>query len=293
MLNLPISQLFLILRSIGNALAFGGFHLPQTILRRLFRLAKSKVVVTNFDGNLQMHLSLSDHMQRRIFWMGYYSREIVALLKKCIKPGMTVLDVGANIGEISLVAANLVGNDGKVIAYEPVTSIADKLQTHVSLNDLTQIQVQRVGLSSKNQTNVPIYGSCGQDVKDDHNGLASLFGQNKDEAIVEYINITTIDDSVASLGLSNIDLIKIDIEGGEYECLLGAEKILKKYRPMLVVEVQEFSAQQAGWKPEELFRFLENFNYEFFTIKNNGNLVRLDRNQALTFQNIFCKATVN
>ncbi|HIG47912.1 MAG TPA: phosphoglycerate mutase (2,3-diphosphoglycerate-independent), partial [candidate division Zixibacteria bacterium] len=65
--------------------------------------------VPDFDGTYLVRLRLSEHMQRRIFWMGYYSTDIVALLKMTLRPGMVVVDVGANIGEIAMVAARCVG----------------------------------------------------------------------------------------------------------------------------------------------------------------------------------------
>jgi FkbM family methyltransferase len=290
MSKLSISKLFLAARSVGNFLSFGGkFYFPKMILRRVFRFSKSEVWVPDFDGNLKMCLQLSDHMQRRIFWMGYYSSDIVAILKEMLKPGMVVLDVGANIGEITLVSAQLVGSDGAVISFEPVSAIADKLVEHVQINGLSQIVINRYGLGKEMRENMPIYVSCGQRSADPHNGLASLYGQAEGAALIGYIDVSTLDESVLSLQLSRVDLIKIDIEGGEYDCLLGAKDVLKKYRPMLIVEVQEFTAKKAGWNTGVLFQYLEGFGYEFFTIGKQGALSKLDRHKPIGFQNVFCK----
>lgn len=281
---------FIALRSLGNLFAVGGkFPLPKIILRRIFRFATSEVWVSDFDGDLKMRLRLSDHMQRRIFWMGYYSADIVALLKVVLKPGMVVLDVGANIGEITLVSAQLVGADGMVISFEPVSAIADRLTDHVKVNSLSRVIVNRYGLGKRQHENVPIYASCGQNTVDAHNGLASLYGQSEGKEPIGYVNVSTLDDSVVSLKLSRLDLIKIDIEGGEYDCLLGAESVLKKYHPMLIVEVQEFTAQKAGWSEADLFQYLEGFGYDFFSIGKKGNLIKLERHKPIVFQNIFCK----
>ena len=278
------------LRHLGNAMSFGGrFQLPQTILRRVFRLAKSEILVTDFDGIFCMRLSLSEHMQRRIFWMGYYSTDIVALLKRELKHGMVVIDVGANIGEITLVAAQRVGASGKVIAFEPVSIIAERLAEHVRINDLGQVAIIRNALGKTGSDRMPIYASCGQDVSENNQGLASLYGALAGQNPIEYVDVIALDEAVSSLSLACVDLIKIDVEGGEFWCLQGAEAILRRFRPMLIVEIQMFSARQAGWSVDELFQYLRGFGYEFFTIGPKGRLSVVDLNELADFQNVFCR----
>lgn len=285
-------HVFRMLRNFGNTMSCGQrVRLPQTLLRRLFRFADSEVVVADFDGALFMRLSLSEHMQRRIFWMGYYSSGIVSLLKKLIKPGMVVVDVGANIGEITLVAAQCVGRSGKVIAFEPVSAIADRLTEHVQRNHLNQVLIRREALGEAGDASLPIYASCGQDVSDKHLGLASLYKESESQAPIEYVKVATLDNMASSLALTRVDLIKIDIEGGELACLRGSEFLLRRYQPMLVVEVQEFSARQAGWDVEEFFQYLRGFGYEFFIIGSRGQLSKLDPNSLADFQNVFCKVS--
>ncbi|MEQ6330161.1 FkbM family methyltransferase [Pseudomonas chengduensis] len=236
-----------------------------------------------------MRLRLSEHMQRRIFWMGFYSADIVALLKNVLTPGMVVVDVGANIGEVTLVSAQCVGNTGSVIAFEPVNVIANRLAEHVRINDLKQVVIIRDALGAAVEKRVPIYASCGQDVSDEHQGLASLYGEGEGQEPIEFVNITTLDETVNSLCLSRVDLIKIDIEGGELACLQGADNVLRRFRPMLVVEVQAFSARQAGWDVSELFQYLRGLGYEFFTIGPRGRLIELELEALVDFQNVFCQ----
>lgn len=290
MINSFFSYLLKSLRSVGNTLSLGGrLRLPQSILRRAFRMVPYEITVPDFDGAYRMRLRLSEHMQRRIFWMGFYSADIVALLKNVLTPGMVVVDVGANIGEVTLVSAQCVGNAGSVIAFEPVNVIANRLAEHVRINDLEQVVIIRDALGEAVKKRVPIYASCGQDVSDEHQGLASLYGEGEDQEPIEFVNITTLDETVASLCLSRVDLIKIDIEGGELACLQGAENVLRRFRPMLVVEVQAFSARQAGWDVSELFQYLHGLGYEFFTIGPRGRLTELELEILADFQNVFCQ----
>jgi len=245
--------------------------------------------VFDFDGTLRMQLRLSEHMQRRIFWMGYYSTDIVALLKKVLRSEMVVVDVGANVGEITLVAAQRVGGLGKVIAFEPVSTISDRLAEHVRVNNFSQVLIRKEALGSTAGGRVPIYASCGQGVSDENQGLASLYGESEGLAPIQYVDVTTLDEMATSLSLSRVDLIKIDIEGGELACLQGAEGVLRRFRPMLIVEVQAFSARQAGWSVEDLFLYLRGFGYEFFAIGPKGHLSTLGMNSLTDFQNVFCR----
>lgn len=284
-----ISNFYLILRSLGNLLSFNGnFKLSKIILRRLFRYAHAEVLISDFDDDLKIRLQLSEHMQRRIFWMGYYNEDLIALLKEKILKDMIVIDVGANIGEITLVTSKLVEVNGRVVSFEPVQSIADQLAEHIQMNSLDQVLLHRKGLGKEEIKNMPIYQSCGQDVADENFGLASLYGDKNRQELLEYIHVTTLDRILESEKLTRVDLIKIDIEGGEYDCLLGARQLLEMHHPMLIIEVQEFSARQAGWSSEELFLYLEQFGYIFFIIGKHGRLKELDRAQPIEFANIFC-----
>lgn len=115
----------------------------------LFKKLKATVVIKNFDGDMNLVLDLPEHMQCRIFWLGYYNIQIIPYLKGCLRPGMVVIDIGANIGEVSLVSAKLVGALGRVWAFEPLNAIADKLQSNIDSNKLKQVEVVRIGLSDK------------------------------------------------------------------------------------------------------------------------------------------------
>lgn len=274
--------------------SFGGrFAVPQLVLQACFRRAQGKIHVRDFDGDLDLNLSLSEHMQRRIFWTGYYNRRLVVLFDHMLKPGMTVMDLGANIGEISMTAAKRVGRSGRVIAFEPIDSIADQLQTNATRNQLGQITVVRVGLSDIPADSVPLYASCGQGVpNDEHRGLGSLFGEKKGAPELQQIPITTLDIWLAAHPVDRIDLIKIDIEGAELPCLKGAEDALRRFRPVLIVEVQDITATTAGYQASDILAFLSGLGYTFKTIRHGGRLTALTKNNLEAFQNVLCTPTV-
>ena len=287
-------RLLLFLRGVGNAFSFGGrFPAPQLVLQACFRRAHGKIQVRDFDGDLSVDLSLSEHMQRRIFWTGYYNRRLIVLFDHLLRPGMTVIDVGANIGEISITTAKRVGRTGHVIAFEPVDTIADQLQTNAARNHLNQITVVRAGLSDAPADNVPVYASCGQDDPDDENGgLGTLFGGKNGVSELQRIHITTLDIWVNAHQIDRIDLVKIDIEGAELPCLKGGERTLRQFRPVLIIEIQDTTAITAGYQASDILYFLSGLGYTFETIRHGGRLTALDVNNLQSFQNVLCTPPV-
>lgn len=285
-----LHRLILCLRKAGNTASIGGrFRVPQSILRRIFRHAHGIIRVDDFDGDLSIDLCLSEHMQRRMFWMGYYSSGIVALLHRTVQEGMVVIDVGANIGEISMVAANRVGGAGKVVAFEPVASVADQLEKNVKQNHLNQVVVVRSGLSNEIRSNVPVYTSCGQDDSlDENHGLSSLYGATTNQAPLQRIAVTTLDAWCKDHPPARIDLIKIDVEGSELPCLQGAEQTLRRFRPTLIVEVQDQSSTAAGYHAADILDFLANLGYRFQTIGPSGRLAPVQADTLGAYQNVLC-----
>lgn len=282
-------KVFLLLRRLGFLLSPPGMpSLPRTVLRRMFRYADSIVTVRDFDGDMSMELKLSEHMQRRIFWMGRYSEDIGAVLDNALLPGMTVLDIGANIGEITLLAAKRVGPQGKVFAFEPIYEIADQLNRHVRMNSLDQVVIERSALSDVEDDGAPIYASCGQDVKDGHSGLGSLYGGQGGEIPLQRTHMTTLDRWVSKLDLQRIDLIKIDIEGAELACLRGASSCLARFKPTIIVEIQDFTATRAGYRARDILDFLAALGYEFSRIGKGGGLDPLGPGDLRDFQNVLC-----
>ena len=278
-------------RRLANALSFNGhFPWPRSLARRLYRHAKGIERIENFDSDLSMDLSLSEHMQRRIFWMGYYSQDVIQVIKRRLRPGMTFVVVGAIIGEISLVAAKIVGPQGCVLAFEPVDALADRLQEHVDRNGLEHVRVVRMGLSDQDGTAL-IYDSCGQgEAHDEHQGLCSLFGDPSRNAALQTIKLGRLDALLSGSGLERVDFIKIDIEGGELACLRGAESLLRKHRPALIVEIQSESARRAGYRPADILDLLSALGYEFHTIAAQGHLRPLTVTTLKPFQNLLCLA---
>lgn len=286
------ARTMLALRRVGNLLSLGGrFRAPQSALWYFLHRIQVTIPISDFDGDLAVRLRLSEHMQRRIFWLGYYNLQIIPYIKRTLLPEMTFIDIGANIGEISLVAAKCVGSTGRVIAFEPIDAIAEELQSNATRNHLAQISVVRIGLSDSTNDNVPIYASCAQGrAGDDNKGLGSIFGAATGETPLQQITITTLDAWLRTHPLERVDMIKIDIEGAELPCLRGAEQTLRKFKPTLIVEVQDITANTAGYRARDILNYLSEVGYTFCRLEHLGATSAIDPENLLVTQNVLCVA---
>lgn len=268
-------------------------HIPGAILiinplRQFFAGCKDCVTVTDYDGDLTATLCLNEHMQSQIFWYGYYSRDIVLLLNKLLKPGMVAVDVGANIGEITMAAANRVGPSGKVFAFEPMSPLFARLQEHVESNNLDQVTTVQCGLSD--QTGSAQLFSASETFHDgtEHKGLGTLYSSTARATPSEIIKIDTLDRFIEDNDLAQVDLIKIDVEGAELPVLKGASNVLGRFHPYLIIEIQDEASEQAGYKAADILELLEQLDYRFYTIGRKAKLTSLSAATLRPFQNVLC-----
>lgn len=277
------------LRRVAKRMSFGGrLLLAQRLLRRYFISAEGVAPVDDFDGDLSIDLRLSEHMQSRMFWVDYYNRDIVALFDKQLQPGMVVVDVGANIGEITLVAAKRIGVTGRVIAFEPVDAIAQVLEENIRRNAFDNVTVVRAGLADTCGS-APIFASYGQsDTGKENHGLGSLYGGVDDGPALQTIRLTTLDAYFQEHPIHRLDLIKIDIEGAELPCLRGAAGTIERFKPLVIIEIQAQSATAAGYRQADILDYLTQFGYAFHKIGRNGQLRAVSAASLADYQNVLC-----
>ncbi|NCN82788.1 MAG: FkbM family methyltransferase [Candidatus Pacebacteria bacterium] len=136
------------------------------------------------------------------------------------KSGDTVIDAGAYSGIFTIVAAKLVGKNGKVIAYEPDPFNRRRLRRNILLNDLKNVVVRPFGLYSRNT--ILLF-----EVRQ----VASRIAENLERPI--QVQMKSLDAEMKSLGLSKVHMVKMDIEGAEIEALKGASRMIRKSQQTL------------------------------------------------------------
>ena len=267
---------------------FPGSVLVLNLIRQYFFKKPLSVVVDDFDDDVTINLRLNEHMQSQIFWYGYYSRDILLVLRSLLRPGMVVIDAGANIGEITLVAAKLVGASGNVYAFEPLPEIAGELSKNVHLNDFTQVSIQKKGLSDEPGEKDIFRASSDFDDGSKHEGLATLYPSEKRATKAGKISLVTLDDFCEQVDIKHLNLIKMDIEGAELPALRGGMKTLRRFMPYLIIEVQQETASQAGYNAADILALLQPIGYRFDVIGRKGRLYPVGATSLSRFQNILC-----
>jgi FkbM family methyltransferase len=148
-------------------------------------------------------------------WLGIYEYRKRRLFERYVKPGMTVFDMGAHTGFYTLIASKLAGKAGQVFAFEPNPRNLGFLGRHLRINRVQNVTVMDVAASDRNGTASFDESAVSQ------TGRLAARGQ-----------LTVKTAAVDDLGLPNPDVIKMDIEGGEYAALRGMKRILSQ-RPIL------------------------------------------------------------
>lgn len=176
-----------------------------------------------------------------------------------VKQNNTIMDVGANIGETLMNFAKLSLPGGEVHGFEPDVINYQHCTENLNLNNFKNIVLNNLGLGAKAGQffiKTPTPSNRGG------NKVSEEFIENN----TNVITITTLDQYVANKNIQKIDLIKIDVEGYELNVLKGAIHVIKKFNPVLFIELDDNNLKEQGHSAKALIRFLSENNY---TIKNS------------------------
>ena len=147
------------------------------------------------------------------------------IYRKYALPDSTVLDIGSNIGIHSLVLSRCVGEGGRVISYEPIRPMYDRLAENIASNNISNVIMKNIGVGE----------SPGHVGFDDKEGNFNIGKGHVDQSISKTIPVTTIDSERAEVP-GPISLIKVDVEGYELPVLRGARRTLEEHVPVIVCE---------------------------------------------------------
>jgi FkbM family methyltransferase len=191
-----------------------------------------------------------------------FERTEMQLVAHLLKPNMKVIDAGANIGIYSLLAAQCVGDEGHVWAFEPSQSTYNLFLDNVALNSVTTISANRLALSdTKGQLTLRSQKGFGDLYKHlDYSGNAAAGD------LVETVEITTLDDFADTNKIEAIDFFKIDVEGAEYRLLEGSRRLLSRSPNVIVmVEIEEDWCARNGVTVEDCLRLLKSMGLSLYS----------------------------
>ena len=191
-----------------------------------------------------------------------YESQLTHLFERYVKKGDVVYDIGAHVGYFTLLSSILVGDTGKVYAFEPARKVFKLLKKHIKINRCKNVYIFNKAISDKN----------GIEFFDIGDGSWTGKISSKGEYEVE---IVKLDDFVLRNNIFPPNVIKIDVEGEELNVLKGAKNLLTKYSPLIFLSTH---SQQLY---DSCCEFLKSLGYEIKTIGQMKDLIIAFKNKKI------------
>ncbi|MDP3947248.1 MAG: FkbM family methyltransferase [bacterium] len=253
------------LRKVKGAFAFSDV---------LFRLLSptSGGIVDIQGSKMEINLKDPDPVMRKTFH-GYctervHERETTTLFARIVKPGDTVVDLGANIGYFTLLFSRLVGPAGKVFAFEPEPKNFAYLRRNIEINNYKNITALEKAASDKNGTTKLFVCSydTGHHTINQYEGVdAYRRGKPSEKKSID-IEMVRLDDFLRGK-TPRVDVVKMDVEGAEPLAIAGMDGILKTNPNIkIVMEFFPLLIQAMGRSPKEFFEQLRGYEFKIFLI---------------------------
>ena len=219
-------------QSVRTGLASSAYSpLVRRVLNWISEESNPVVRIGGPLGGQSMRVNWALH---KTYVFGTYEPGVVQGLEELIQPGWTAVDVGANIGYFTLLMADRVGPQGKVIAFEPLAENFRILQENIQLNGHTNVVAENLALMSRTErielrSATPGAITWVASVRIDQNSAVESQG----------VEAVTLDEYVQQKGIAKVDFLKIDVEGAEASVLEGAANVLNRDKPVLLIEMHE------------------------------------------------------
>ncbi len=204
----------------------------------LNRVPPARSQVFACRGVLEGYSMCTEWSRFRSLVYGTWEPEVTSTISSIVKPGMTVIDIGAHIGYYSLLFAKRVGPNGRVFSFEPVPENFALLRKNIQLNELSQVQVfPQAVFSDKKEISIAVPDES------PNSGEGSVIHRHGARRYL--VPAITLDSFCVPSGVRP-DILKMDVEGAEYDVLLGAKETISRCRPKLLIELHHFDGNVAA-----------------------------------------------
>ena len=242
---------------------------------------------TDYGFNIIVDPVTDKGLERVIYFNGAYEAGTINILKKCLRQGDTFVDVGSNIGLMSLSASQFVGQDGHVYSFEPLAETFAILTKNIEMNKSSNISAYNIALGSSRKRAV-IYRNL-----DINRASASLIKPVQKNSKGLEVLVETLDEFATKNNITNIRMIKIDVEGQELEVLKGANNLLRSPNaPIICIEYSNSHPTQGG-QLLDLYNYLLVNNYKIYKLEKGkeipSRLIKIANVTDLPYHdNLFC-----
>lgn len=218
----------------------------------------------------RMIVDPSDWAQRLTYFTArYYDTKTQLALMRLLEPGDRFVDVGANQGMMSLLAARLVDNAGVVDAFEPHPECVDRIRRQLELNSLQHVRLHAAALGET-------AGHADLHFKPDHAGYSTLANIDDQQRGTRSVRVDVLrGDDVLRQDPRPVSVIKIDVEGFEPPALRGLSETLTRDRPAVITEINPHCLKLAGMTPSDVIDTLSAHGYEGQRLECRGETLSL------------------
>ncbi len=224
-------------------------------------------------GGTLVDVTLGNDNSLCLYVCGSFEPNEFAFLDRVLKPGMVFVDVGANDGYYTLFAARRVGPGGRVVAVEPSSRERAHLERNLARNGIGNVEVVPAALGAA-AGHADLHLAHGAHTG--HNTLGSFAHDDVVPARIERVSLETLDAVVARLALPHVDVVKIDVEGGEANVIAGARTVLSSMRPLIMMEMNDSALRAQGSSEASLLATLRGeLGYEILVFGATSGLAEL------------------
>lgn len=247
------------------------FGLSQKVFKP-FKLFKGVVQKIRYH-NFKLKLHIDDWVQENLFFLGEYEAAELKTAEFFLKEDSVFIDIGANVGLYTVHLSKIINNKGKIFCFEPFSANFNSLHENIMLNNLVHVQIQKLAIGAQEE-NIKLYCNPA------HHNLGMISVIPMENSYTEEVKSVTLDGFLKLNCVTRIDLIKIDIEGYEYQALCGMKETLTTFKPALLIEILD--AGQKDINNVNCENFLKALGYTKYFIGDDGSFSATQVNKHRT-----------
>jgi len=223
-----------------------------SFLKKLLRIRRR--IIDTPEG--RFFIDPASHFGNSLLCHPPYEPDMLRCLYSLLKPGDTFFDVGANEGYFSIIAARLVGDDGLVVCIEPQSRLQDVVTRNIAENAAFNVQLLQYAVSDTNDVATLSL------LPDMNTGGSGLVRATKYSVSTQLVLQTTLSRITERFRCRAIRLMKIDVEGFEYEAIMGSKDLfMSRFVEHIALELHPALLAQRGKKQRDILEFLHHAGY--------------------------------